>query len=145
MSTRTTPARHPKLNFSLRVASEILEALEERAHRSASNRTALAERYLEEGMRMDTHIGVVFRDGPAGRRPGIAGSGVDVWEVVRILQDGASREDAAEGCGLRLDQVQAAISYYADYKKDIDTWISFVDEEANALQAALERQKAVFA
>jgi hypothetical protein len=34
---------------------------------------------------MDDHPGIVFRDGPTGRRAGLA-AGPDVWEVVSALR-----------------------------------------------------------
>ena len=40
---------------------------------------------------MDDHPGIVFRDGTAGRRAGLAG-GPDVWEVI-----GALRSTGLEG------------------------------------------------
>lgn len=34
---------------------------------------------------MEAHPGIVFRDGPSGRRAGLA-AGPDVWEVVGLLR-----------------------------------------------------------
>jgi hypothetical protein len=42
-----------------------------RLHRGeAKSRTA--ERLIDEGLRMEDHPGIVFRDGPAGRRAALA-------------------------------------------------------------------------
>jgi hypothetical protein len=45
----------------------------------------LAERLIDEGLRMDDHPLIVFRSGPAGRRPALAG-GPDIAEVVGAIE-----------------------------------------------------------
>jgi len=46
---------------------------------------------------MDTHPGVLFREGPAGRRVVLSG-GPDVWEVVRAIKSARACEpDVAAG------------------------------------------------
>src|SRR3954469_584466 len=44
----------------------------------------LAQRYVEEGLRMDEHPLVRFVDGPAGRRARLVGTGMDVWGGVLV-------------------------------------------------------------
>jgi len=51
-------------------------------------------------------------------------------------------EDAASLLGVRPDQVQAAVAYYADYPKEIDEWVRLNQEEAERLEGAWERQQA---
>ncbi|MGH8908338.1 MAG: hypothetical protein ACRD0K_17970 [Egibacteraceae bacterium] len=84
---------------------------------------------------MDAHPGIMFRPGPAGRRPGLIG-GPDVWEVARALRDvGLEGEDAlrqtAELTGLAVHQVRAAAGYYREFTDEIDAWIAEVDREAD--------------
>ncbi len=55
------------------------------------SRASVAARYVDEGLRMDEHPGIVFRDGPAGRRASVIG-GPDVWEVVTALRSARSAE-----------------------------------------------------
>ena len=43
--------------------------------------SSIGERQIDEGLRMEAHPGIVFRNGPSGRRAGLA-AGPDVWEVV---------------------------------------------------------------
>ena len=47
----------------------------------------LAQRYVEEGLRMDEHPLVRFAEGPAGRRARLVGTGSDVWEVIAAVRD----------------------------------------------------------
>jgi uncharacterized protein (DUF433 family) len=91
----------------------------------------LAQRYVEEGLRMDEHPLVRFVDGPAGRRPSLVGTGLDVWEVIETVRDNGDAAAAAEYLGVPVGLVQAAISYYGAYRDDVDAWI-----EANQREAA---------
>lgn len=105
----------------------------------------LAERYIEEGLRADGHPGIVFRDGPAGRRAGLI-SGPDVWEIIGALRTVAEKGEArvatlAERLGLSESRVRAAIRYYTEYPTEIDDWIAANDAEADKLDAVLERER----
>ena len=43
--------------------------------------SSVAVRLVDEGLRMHEHPGVMFREGPSGRRACLVG-GPDVWEVI---------------------------------------------------------------
>lgn len=140
------PSDHPHLraptsqHLSLRVRPELHERLTHAAQRSVGvTRSSLAARLLDEGLRMESHPGIVFRDGPAGRRPGLA-AGPDVWEVARVVRDvEASGEEALRETtrltGLALHQVRAVAGYYREFSDEIDQWIDDVDREADRAAA----------
>ncbi|HEY5344477.1 MAG TPA: hypothetical protein VIJ66_12575, partial [Solirubrobacteraceae bacterium] len=65
----TPSSRGPKTPFSARFSPETLAHLRERADRVDSPQGTLAERYVEEGIRMDEHPMIYFRNASAGRRP----------------------------------------------------------------------------
>jgi hypothetical protein len=75
---------------------------------------------------MEAHPGIVFRDGPAGRRPGLK-NGADVWEVIGGLPKGKITEKSidyvADFMALTREQVRAAVTYYLEFKDEIDAWI----------------------
>jgi hypothetical protein len=131
--------------FSARLDSGVVDRLERRGARSGLNRSRLAERYIDEGMRMDDHPGVVFRDGPSGRRAGLA-VGPDVWEVVALIRaseltgDGALQA-AAEWGNLTAAQVRSAVGYYAEYREEIDERIRQNVEEADAAEEQWRREQ----
>jgi uncharacterized protein (DUF433 family) len=90
----------------------------------------MAQRYVEEGLRHDLHPLVHFLDGPSGRRAGLVGRGLDVWEVIATVKDNAgSITLAAEYLGVPTGLVEAAVAYYGEYRHEIDTEI-----EANELE-----------
>jgi len=107
--------------FSVRVGSGTFADLERRAHERGEPRNALTERYIAEGARMDEHPEVVFRDGALGRRAMLAGTRLDVWQVVETVRNsGNSIADAAEYLALPPQRVEAAVNYYAMYREEVD-------------------------
>jgi hypothetical protein len=94
---------------------------------------------------MEDHPGIVFRDGPTGRRAGLAG-GPDIWEVIATVRAGkpggeSARAAAAEWGNLSLSQVRAAVRYYAEYTKEIDERIARNVEDADAAEAQWRRER----
>lgn len=94
---------------------------------------------------MEDHPGIVFRDGPAGRRAGLNG-GPDVWEVVSTVRaSGLDGDDAlasaAEWGNLSLAQVRCAVRYYAEYPAEIDERIARNVEEADAAEKLWRREQ----
>jgi len=123
--------------------------LEARHRQRGEPKSRLAERLIDEGLRMEAHPGIVFRDGPAGRRPGLAG-GPDVWEVIETLRGTGRKGDAAiaataEWGSLAIDQVRAAVAYYGEHREEIDAWIDTNREEAERARAAWERAQEALA
>ncbi len=131
--------------FSARLNASLVDRLERRGARAGLNKSRLAERYIDEGLRMEDHPGVVFRDGPAGRRAALSG-GPDVWEVIGAVRaSGLDGERglaaAAEWGSLTLAQVRAAVRYYAEYPQEIDERIARNVEEADAAEQRWRREQ----
>lgn len=114
----------PKQQVAFRVRPRTLAHLKRRVSETGLSQTELAERYLEEGLRLDEHPLIAFRDGAAGRRPGLIGSRLDVWQLVETVKQNGSVDDAAAYLEMPVEKVQAAMRYYADYTEEIDEWTS---------------------
>jgi hypothetical protein len=87
---------------------------------------------------MAEHPGIVFKDGPAGRRAALA-LGPDVWEVISIAQEidarGARAVPAiAETLNLPAPRVETALRYYAAYPAEVDAEIADRDAESRAAE-----------
>lgn len=135
--------------FSARWGTDVLNRLKQRSEASGTNRSRLAERYVDEGIRMDAHPGIVFRDGPSGRRPALAG-GPDIWELMATLKAGKARgEEAiaatADLLNLTASQVRTAVRYYGAFPDEIDRRIALNAEDADEAEAAWQREQAALA
>ncbi|MGN6254993.1 MAG: hypothetical protein ACTHO8_08455 [Solirubrobacterales bacterium] len=135
--------------FSARWGTDVLNRLNRRSELAGTNKSRLAERYVDEGTRMDEHPGVVFRGGPTGRRAALAG-GPDVWEVMAALKGGKARgEEAISATAELLDltdsQVRIAARYYGAFTDEIDRRIALNTEDADEAEAAWQREQAALA
>lgn len=133
--------------LTARMHSAVLERLDRLSRREGVPRSRVAERLIDEGIRMSEFPGIVFRTGPVGRRAGLA-SGPDVWEIVRDLKaasEAAKRDPigaVAKASDLTLDQVTLAAEYYATYPDEIDERLVTEAESIERLRAALGADRA---
>jgi hypothetical protein len=135
--------------FSARWNADVVSRLRRRSELAGTNKSRLAERYVDEGTRMDEHPGVVFRGGPTGRRAALAG-GPDLWEVLTTLKSGKARgEEAisatADLLGLTDSQVRTAVRYYGAFPEEVDDRIARNVEDADEAEAAWRREQAALA
>lgn len=129
---------------SFRFSDATLRRLDERAHEIRETRTGLAERYVEEGLRMDEHPGVGFADGPAGRRPILLGTGLDIWEAVdTVKQNAGSVDAAARYLEMPAATIRAAIRYYAAFRDEIDEDLLRRQTIGERERIAAERERAI--
>jgi hypothetical protein len=131
--------------FSARWANDLLERLRLRSESEGISSSRLAERYVDEGLRMDEHPGIEFRDGPAGRRASLK-RGLDVWELVMVFKDyerhgGDATPAVAEHLNLSVSQVEAGLRYYAAFPEAVDEFIDRTIEEADQAEAAWLRDQ----
>jgi hypothetical protein len=132
-------------HLSIRLPKDTVERLDAQSRRSSRTRSDIAKTYIEEGLRMSAHPGVIFRDGPTGRRPGLS-DGPDIWEVARVFNGCVTESDdlierVEELTGLHARQLRVALRYYAAYTDEIDAWMARIDEEADEAQAAWLREQ----
>jgi uncharacterized protein (DUF433 family) len=138
--TRSSAVQKP---FSIRMNEQTLARLDIGARRRGEAKSRTAERLIDEGLRMEDHPSIVFRDGPAGRRAALA-AGPDVWEVIETIKGtGLTGEQAiaatAQWGNLTHAQVDAAVRYYADFREEVDERVAVNRQEAELQRAAWER------
>ena len=107
--------------------------------------STLAERLIDEGLRMEAHPGVMFREGPTGRRAVLVG-GPEVSDVIASMIGGDvpvtdRRARTAELMGLSLPTVDAALAYYAEHTEEVDAEIAARDRAASEAETAWRRQR----
>jgi uncharacterized protein (DUF433 family) len=88
---------------------------------------------LEEAVRARRAPGIVFADGATGRRPVVAGSGLEVWEVVGTWQEVGHNYDRLRASydWLTEPQLRAALSYYELYPEEVDARLARESELTN--------------
>ena len=127
--------------LSIRFDQRVLDRLRRRAQTlPGATASGLAQLLVDEGLRMAEHPGIVFKDGPAGRRAALA-LGPDVWEVTRMAREIDARGARAvlaiaETLNLPVARVETALRYYAAYADEIDAEIA--DRDAESLAAEEE-------
>jgi len=135
--------------FSARWNADVVSRLRRGSELAGTNKSRLAERYVDEGTRMDEHPGIVFRGGPTGRRAALAG-GPDLWEVLTTLKSGKARGEkaisaTADLLSLTDSQVRTAVRYYGAFPEEVDDRIARNAEDADEAEAAWRREQAALA
>ncbi|HUB37215.1 MAG TPA: hypothetical protein VMA72_00025 [Streptosporangiaceae bacterium] len=129
--------------LSVRLNDATISRLGARARRAHLPPRTLAQRYIEEGLRMDEHPLIRFADGPAGRRARLQGTGKDVWEVIAVVRDNdGNAAETARYLEIPLGLVQAAITYYGAYTTEIDQQIEANQQESAQAHAAYQAGQA---
>ncbi len=103
---------------------------------------------------MIEHPGIVFRDGPTGRRAGVAG-GPDVWELIAAVKQARAIESelddkevlavVVDNTGAPLRMVRTALSYWASHSDDIDAEIAAASLAETNAELAWRNQRDLLA
>ncbi len=105
--------------FSVRFTVSTDRATEAEAQRTRRSKSAIVEALTEEAARTRRFPGIGFRGDDARRRPWVIGSGLDVWEVVQMLEDFGERERLLTDTELRQRQLDLALAYRDHYPDEI--------------------------
>jgi len=107
---------------SLRIPRRIAEEIEDLGAEAGLDFSGVANQLLEEAVRMRRCPGIVFRAGPSGPRATVAGTGIDVWEIIATYQavGRAERRLRKAYHWLTEPQLRAALTYYRLYPDEID-------------------------
>jgi uncharacterized protein (DUF433 family) len=130
---------------SFRLRERTLDLLDARAREAGQAGNSLAQRVLDEGLRTDRHPLIHFREGGSGdRRPALVGTRLYVLQVIETLRASEqSREEAVDYLGLTPAQVQACVSYYAEFSDEVDAHADEEREFARREEERWRRERAV--
>jgi uncharacterized protein (DUF433 family) len=106
----------------IRISDELDRAIERESEVRGKSWSAITAELLDEALRMRRVPGVAFVDGPAGRRAVVAGTGLDVWEVIATWRACEENGELLRQSYPWLNEVQlrSALAYYEVYPKEID-------------------------
>jgi uncharacterized protein (DUF433 family) len=82
------------------------------------------EAFTEETAKTRRFPGIAFRGDDARRRAWVIGTGLDVWEIIHMLEDFGSPEALAADMPLSLSHVRLAMAYREAYPDEIDEAIA---------------------
>ncbi|MGC2064146.1 MAG: DUF433 domain-containing protein [Thermodesulfovibrionales bacterium] len=108
---------------SFRIKEPLLQEIERIRKNKPVN--AVANELLEEALKMRRCPGIIFAEGVTGRRARIAGTGVEVWEVIYEYQIVSKDIEALKKALPHLPERQliAALNYYSAYSQEINELI----------------------
>ena len=110
---------------SLRIPQKTVKAIEQLARESERDFSSIANDLLAESIKMRHCPGIIFAEGVTGRRARVAGTGLEVWEVISTFK-GVNRDFKRLKKAyhwLTEQQLKAAIGYYEAYRDEIDLQI----------------------
>ena len=110
---------------SLRIPDEVAKVIQEKAESSGRDFFAVANELLTEAVKLSRCPGIIFADGPSGRRARIAGTGLDVQEVIATYKS-LDHDDArlrAAYHWLSEPQLRSALAYFRLYPDEIERQI----------------------
>jgi uncharacterized protein (DUF433 family) len=105
--------------FSVRFTVPTDRIVDDEARRTRRSKSAVVEALTEEAVRTRRFPGLAFRGDDARRRPWVIGSGLDVWEIVHMLEDFGTIERLVKETQLNERQVRLALAYRDCYPEEI--------------------------
>jgi hypothetical protein len=130
---------------SFRLPEDLLEQLDREAVTSGTSVTTLVSTLLNEGINTRRFPGIIYRDGPTGRRAGLVG-GPDIWEIVRAVTTATGRGEkrlqaVADATGLPTSQIRLAVDFYAAHPDEIDQRIVADERDAERIRELIKRRE----
>jgi uncharacterized protein (DUF433 family) len=110
--------------FSVRLEDHTEKLVEAEARRTRRTKSAVVEAFTEETARTRRFPGIAFRGDDARRRAWVIGSGLDVWEIIQMLEDFGSVEALEADMPLSRAQVRLAVAYSDAYPDEINNAIA---------------------
>lgn len=137
MTTRRIPQRQrvAEAPVSVRMEASLLQAIRGQARRAGKPISRVINEMLEMALRMQRFPGIVFVDGPAGRRAHLAGTGLDVWEVIELLREYGGASSLIEHFP-RLSPlaIQIAEAYAKAYPEEIQAFLALNAQASEQLK-----------
>jgi len=118
----------------IRMPDDMEAAVSKAAESRGQDAGDLVERVMSEFLKTDVVPGIVFADGPSGRRARIEGTGIDVFEVVQAyLAEQGNREQLGSAFHWLDDrQIDTALTYYRRFPDDVTPFLMRMDAESGA-------------
>jgi uncharacterized protein (DUF433 family) len=106
----------------IRLPEATVREIEAAALNTGRDFSSVARDLLVEAVKMKNCPGIIFADGPTGRRARVSGTGIDVWEIAAAFKEAGENYTELQKVyhWLSEPQLRSALSYYALYPEEID-------------------------
>jgi uncharacterized protein (DUF433 family) len=105
--------------FSVRFTLATDRAIDAEARRTRRSKSAIVEALAEEAARTRRFPGIGFRGDDVRRRPWVIGSGLDVWEIVQMLEDFGSVDRLVADTQISERQAALVLAYRDSYAEEV--------------------------
>jgi uncharacterized protein (DUF433 family) len=105
--------------FNVRLQVDTEKLVEAEARRTRRTKSAVVEAFTEETARTRRFAGIAFRGDDAQRRAWVIGSGLDVWEIIEMLDDFASPDALMADTQVSPAHLRLALAYRDAYPTEI--------------------------
>ncbi|MDR1189175.1 MAG: hypothetical protein LBK95_17285 [Bifidobacteriaceae bacterium] len=132
---------------NVRLPDRVDRALTSYIERTGTRKSTVISVAVDEWLRLKQHPHIRFVEPVPGERRAALVDGPEVWSVAEAwLQHEEGERDVAgvaESTGLRTDQVESALSYWADNRSEIDGLMVRIHAAQEEAFAAWERRRAL--
>ena len=133
--------------INVRLPRNVEGALDAYVRRVRGHKSTVIAQAVDEWLRLQAHPQIRFVTPVAGMRRAALVDGPEVWSVaeawLQFRESDRTVAAVAEATGLRTGQVEAALSYWADNRDEIDGVIDFIHEQQAAEYEAWCRRQAL--
>ena len=120
---------------SLRLRPPLDEAVRNLARQVRRPAAQVINDLLDEALRSRRFPGVIFVEGPAGRRAHLAGTGLDVWEAVELVREYGSTEAVIRAFPhLSPVRIRTAMAFAEEYPEEIESFLDLNAREPEILR-----------
>lgn len=116
----TKPKSQP---LSIRLSQRAYAFVTDEAERTRRAKGAIVDDLVEEAIRVRMFPGIGFKGRDPDRRAWVVGTGLDVSDVIRMLEDFGSVERLVADTHLEPPQVRLAVAYRERFPDEIDRHI----------------------
>ncbi len=106
--------------LSIRLSQHAYAFITEEAERARRAKGAIVDDLLEEAIRVRIFPGVAFKGRDPDRRAWVVGTGLDVSDVIRMLEDFGSVERLVADTHLEPRHARLAVAYRERFPDEID-------------------------
>ncbi|MDR1189992.1 MAG: hypothetical protein LBK95_21490 [Bifidobacteriaceae bacterium] len=135
------------LPLSVRLGDAVEESATEFMAAAGWSKSLPVNTALSEWLRIQAHPGIRFVATPHGTRIAALVGGPEVWTVAEswMAHDPADRsvENVVAATGLTPREVECALNYWADHRREIDSDVERVHHAQEQARRSFERRRAL--